>query len=298
MMNKSSSDDAERNMLSKLRIESGTGFTRDLEGMLKDVKSSEEILAEWKSWKEKRGSSGGIELGVMVLTSSFWPLNSLGSGTGGKSASGSGERDEGGGGIVWPKIFMSEIARFEEFYKRRHTGRKLSWNFSYGNVDLKVKFGKKKVHELNVSTLGAVVLLLFEDEMGYEGDGVGSSGKGKGPEEDRWLTFKEIQASTLVHPNELKKVLISLSAGKFKVLQRQGEEKEIKEGDKFRLNLGFKSDTYRIKIQNVTNKVETVEERKETNERVDDERRHKTEVCRFCILSSTGKILTRNDRRR
>jgi len=51
---------------------------------------------------------------------------------------------------------------FEQFYLSRHSGRRLTWQFSLGNADVIVKF-KNRTHELNVSTFALVVLLLFSD---------------------------------------------------------------------------------------------------------------------------------------
>ena len=50
---------------------------------------------------------------------------------------------------------------FERFYLSRHNGRRLSWQPSLGNADVRVRF-KSKSHDLNVSTYALVILLLFE----------------------------------------------------------------------------------------------------------------------------------------
>lgn len=47
------SEDSERNVLSKLKVESGTAFTRDSEGMLKDLKMSNEMGKSFKDWCRK-----------------------------------------------------------------------------------------------------------------------------------------------------------------------------------------------------------------------------------------------------
>ena len=45
---RSVSDDAERNMLAKFKIEAGSSFTKSAEGMMKDIKISEDTLVEYK----------------------------------------------------------------------------------------------------------------------------------------------------------------------------------------------------------------------------------------------------------
>lgn len=51
---------------------------------------------------------------------------------------------------------------FEQFYLSRHSGRRLTWQPSLGNADVRVVFKAKKI-ELNVSTLALVILLQFQD---------------------------------------------------------------------------------------------------------------------------------------
>jgi cullin 3 len=52
--------------------------------------------------------------------------------------------------------------------------------------------------------------------------------------------------------------------------------------DSFSFNHGFTSPLQKIKISTISSKVELADERKETLDRVDEERRHQTEVC--CLL--------------
>ena len=51
---------------------------------------------------------------------------------------------------------------FERFYHSKHTGRRLTWQPSLGNADVRTTFKSRK-HDLNVSTIALVILLLFED---------------------------------------------------------------------------------------------------------------------------------------
>lgn len=61
-----------------------------------------------------------------------------------------------------PSGLLSSCKSFEKFYLNRHSGRRLTWQPSLGNADVKVAF-KSRTHELNVSTFALVILLLFED---------------------------------------------------------------------------------------------------------------------------------------
>lgn len=46
---RSVSDDAERNMLAKFKVEAGAEFAKSAEGMMRDVKTSEDTVAEYRS---------------------------------------------------------------------------------------------------------------------------------------------------------------------------------------------------------------------------------------------------------
>lgn len=54
LLKRSVSDDAERGMLSKLKIESGMQFTSKLEGMFNDMKTSSDAMAEYQGYIAKR----------------------------------------------------------------------------------------------------------------------------------------------------------------------------------------------------------------------------------------------------
>lgn len=62
----------------------------------------------------------------------------------------------------FPDAMTQSCEHFKRFYLSRHTGRRLTWQPSLGNADVRVSFDKKK-HDLNVSTFALVILLLFED---------------------------------------------------------------------------------------------------------------------------------------
>lgn len=61
-----------------------------------------------------------------------------------------------------PDVLVKTSKSFEQFYLSRHSGRRLTWQLSMGNADVRVTFKAKK-HDLNVSTFALVILLLFED---------------------------------------------------------------------------------------------------------------------------------------
>lgn len=51
---RSVSDDAERGMLAKMKLESGYQFTLKLEGMFKDMKTSADAMEDYREWVKTR----------------------------------------------------------------------------------------------------------------------------------------------------------------------------------------------------------------------------------------------------
>jgi cullin 3 len=77
LQQRSLSDDAERGLLAKLKVESGASFVRDAEGMIKDMKLSSEATTAYKEHLRKTENVGrcrGVTLNLSA--SSFIPSTS------------------------------------------------------------------------------------------------------------------------------------------------------------------------------------------------------------------------------
>ena len=160
---RSISDDAERGMLAKLKLECGYQFTQKLEGMFNDMKISNDTM---DAYRRHIGDSAvrsvsflivpcadlspfhlqsqGLEISVIVMTSTFWPVS------------------DNKPSCIFPEVLVKSCESFKQFYLSRHSGRRLTWQPAMGNADVRVVF-REKSHELNVSTYCLVILLLFED---------------------------------------------------------------------------------------------------------------------------------------
>ena len=57
---------------------------------------------------------------------------------------------------------MRAAKSFEVYYLAKHPGRRLTWQPAMGTADVRVQFKARK-HDLTVSTIALVILLLFED---------------------------------------------------------------------------------------------------------------------------------------
>ncbi|KAF9267718.1 Cullin-domain-containing protein [Marasmius fiardii PR-910] len=254
---RSVSDDAERGMLAKLKVECGYAYTQKLEGMFHDMKISADHMEDYNKHITS-STAPPIELSVIVMTSTFWPMS------------------HSAATCTLPEVLLKATKSFEQFYMKKHTGRRLTWQFALGSADVRVTFKNKK-HDLNVATFALVILLLFEDI-----------------EEDGFLTYEEIKRATSIEDAELQRHLQSLACAKYKVLKKHPPGRDVSTTDSFSFNSGFTSNLQKIKIGTVSSKVETGEERKETQDRIDEERRHQTEACIVRIMKDR-KHMTHND---
>lgn len=60
-----------------------------------------------------------------------------------------------------PEPLSIAALKFQTYYDKRHSGRRLTWQGNLGSVDMRIRF-KSRSHEVNMSTMAAVVVLLFE----------------------------------------------------------------------------------------------------------------------------------------
>ncbi|XP_026757499.2 cullin-3-B [Galleria mellonella] len=285
LLNKSVSDDSEKNMISKLKTECGSQFTSKLEGMFKDMTVSNTIMEEFKEHVLSTGTNlHGVDLSVRVLTTGLWPTQS-----------------------VTPKCNIPTAPRnafdvFRSFYLAKHSGRQLSLQPQLGNVDLHATFrgaaggaggasaspprsphsppaaaaaaaaAAPRRHIIQVSPFQMCVLLLFNKR--------------------ERLTYEEILNETDIPEKDLVRALQSLAMGKptQRVLIKHPKTKEIEPSHQFYVNDAFTSKLYRVKIQTVAAKGESEPERRETRNKVDEDRKHEIEAAIVRIMKARKKM--------
>ncbi|KAF8390220.1 hypothetical protein HHK36_024744 [Tetracentron sinense] len=244
---KTTSDDAERSLIVKLKTECGYQFTSKLEGMFTDMKTSQDTMQGfYASQASETGDSP--TLAVQVLTTGSWPTQS--------SAP-----------CNLPAEILGVCEKFRTYYLGTHTGRRLSWQTNMGTADLKGTFGNGQKHELNVSTYQMCILMLFNNA-------------------DR-LCYKEIEQATEIPPSDLKRCLQSLACVKGKnVLRKEPMSKDIGEDDAFFFNDKFASKFYKVKIGTVVAQKESEPEKQETRQRVEEDRKPQIEAAIVRIMKS------------
>lgn len=293
LLNKSVSDDSEKNMISKLKHECGCQFTSKLEGMFKDMTVSGTTMEEFRTHVNSSNVNlNGVDLFVRVLTTGFWPT------------------------AAQPKCNIpsppsTAFDAFKRFYLGKHSGRIITLQPQLGSADLNAVFYGAKKDEKGSST--AVAVESAED--GTETPpGEGSSGSTpknarkhiiqvstyqmcillKFNQRDK-LTYQEIADETEIPERDLMRAMQSLSMGKVgqRVLARIGDgakSKEIEPNHVFTVNDSFTSKLHRVKIQTVASKGESDPERKETRSKVDEDRKHEIEAAIVRIMKARKKM--------
>ena len=274
LMKRSANMDAERQMISKMKMEVGNNFTQKIEAMFKDMAVSEDLSSNFKNHIARLGDADSkrTELEINVLTSTVWPLENMGP---------SYREGESKSQCIFPPQIDRVKQRFEKFYLNKHSGRQLTWQAHMGTADLRAYFpeikGTKKTRELNVSTCAMLILLLFNDLPPGE-----------------FYTCEEIQAKTNIPFNELTRNLQSLAvAQKTRILIKEPMSKDVKPSDKLFFNENFFSQFQRIKIGVVTsgNKVEDMSERRETEQKNNDTRGGSIEAAIVRIMKYISLFL-------
>jgi len=278
LTNKSISDDSEKNMIAKLKTECGCQFTSKLEGMFKDMQVSLTTNEDFKRHiNDKPAQMCGIDLTVQVLTTGCWPTQATS-----------------------PKCNLPQNAAlafqvFKSYYLEKHSGRQLTLQFNRGSADLNAcfypvakqqhengeseatnsqsKLATTRRHILQVTTFQMTVLMLFNKQ-------------------ERWL-FEDLQQETVIPVKDLCRALQSLACAKQtqRVLVKEPKGKDINKGDIFYVNDSFTSKLHRVKIQAVAQKQgESEPERKETRNKVQEDRRHEIEAAIVRIMKSRKKM--------
>ncbi|KAK4658788.1 hypothetical protein QC762_104610 [Podospora pseudocomata] len=272
----------EKELVRRMRAELGNHFTAKFEGMFKDMELSKDLSTNYKDHIRNLGDDDrkSTELAIHVLTTNFWPTDVMGRGV---LQDGDASRSD----CIFPPSIKRLQESFYKFYCQDRSGRVLTWVPSTGSADIKCFFpkvpgkesgplSKDRRYELNVSTYGMIVLMLFNDLAN-----------------DESLSFEEIQLKTNIPIPDLTKTLTSLSVPpKFRVLAKEPLTKSVKPTDKFSFNAQFVSKQIKIRVPVIssTSKVEGTEERKETERKNDQTRAHVVDAAIVRIMKQRKEL--------
>lgn len=207
---RSASDDAERLFIGKLKLRCGAQFTSKMEGMLNDLTLAVDQQTQFSAYLSQEASTfTQFEFSVQVLTTGHWPTYQRYS-------------------VTLPTQFEQCTHVFKEFYDSKTSHRRLQWVHSLGNATLRGHFAKN-YYDLQVTTLQAIALLLFNDDQDT-------------------LSFTVIREALNLSEDVVKRIMHSLSCGIFKVLTKVPPSKTISTSDSFQFSSTFSSPKRKLRI--------------------------------------------------
>lgn len=313
LLNKSVSDDSEKNMISKLKTECGCQFTSKLEGMFKDMAISNSTMEEFKQHCNNTGAHlHGVDLSVRVLTTGFWPTPSTPFKT------------------ILPGAPRAAFEVFKSFYLAKHSGRQLNLQAQLGWADLHAIFyGGIKREELDptqsfqpsqLAALPMPTTKYLNDPGAEPGTTFNSTYNSVVAtttttqaqrcihpprkhiisvsthqmcilvlyNERDTFTCQELAERTQINEKDLFRALMSLAMGKQnqRILIKNPKTKEIGPDHTFTINDSFTSKLVRIKIQAIACRGESEPERKETRSKVEEDRKHEIEAAIVRIMKA------------
>ncbi|TPX52440.1 hypothetical protein SeMB42_g01414 [Synchytrium endobioticum] len=269
LFGRSISDDVEKSMIAKLKVECGYQFTTKLEGMFQDMRMSTDTQADFRTYTNNiaNAPATNVDLSVSVLTSTFWPISNTSS------------------TCIYPQEISIIMEHFQKFYLGRHSGRRLTWLPNMGTADLRAQFSKAK-KELNLSTHGMLVLVGVFNRVA---DG-------------EWVSYQRIQDETQIPESDLRRCLQSLAVAKFKILLKKAKGREVGRGDEFQVNANFTHQLQKIKILTIAsassgttgstnNQMENETERGETTAKIEEQRKHVVEAAIVRVMKARQRMM-------
>merc|ERR1719186_1089235 len=238
----SASDDAEAYMISKLKQACGFEYTSKLQRMFQDVSLSRGLVKKFKEHVAKSEAPLFVDFSIMVLSSGSWPFVQ-------------------GYTFSLPPVLEKCYQRFNGFYAKEHTGRKLNWllHMSKGEVTTNCF---KQHYNITASTFQMVILLAFN-------------------ESDRW-TVKDLVNTTEIKEDILHQVLAILLKSKLlKVAEADNDNNQMQVVDEqntlakdtvIEIFKGYENKKLKVNI-NVPMKAEQKQENEMTHKNIEEDRK-------------------------
>ncbi|EPQ30308.1 uncharacterized protein PFL1_02424 [Pseudozyma flocculosa PF-1] len=173
----SASDDAEANMISRLKEACGYEYTTKLQRMFTDMGLSKELNDSFREAMAKTHDKAELDVDfyALVLANGFWPLQAPTT------------------DFSIPTELLPTYERFQRYYAAKHSGRKLTWLWQLSKNEVKANYLAQK-YQFGTSTFQTAVLLQFNQTDA--------------------LTADELRTATGLNDATLKPVLAMLAKAK------------------------------------------------------------------------------------
>jgi cullin 1 len=208
----STSRDAEKYMIAKLKVQCGTQFTSKMEGMFTDICLGQDQKQAFEQHLRKQSSSSSnltVDLSVQVLSRGFWPTY--------KELS----------TVTLPLNLCRCMEVYQAWHEQQHAKRRLTWVLTQGSALVRATFAKK-TYDLQVSILQAIVLDALAGGI--------------------MQSFEDLARILNLDASILKPILHSLSCGKYKVIRKSPASNKMLPTDTFIANKQFSASARKFRI--------------------------------------------------
>lgn len=244
----SASGDAETSMISKLKDASGFEYTNKLQRMFQDIQTSKDLNSSYEEWCsqtfDKDDLKDGADAYYQVLGTGFWPLQPVGT------------------TFIPPPTIVKTYERFQQFYNKKHGGRKLTWLWHLCKGEIRANFVKmnKVPYTFQVSTYQMAILLLFNDSD--------------------TVSYDDIAEATKLQKETLDPSLGIMLKARLITASPEGAP-TTQSGTSYTLNHGFKNKKLKVNL-NVTIKAEQKQEAEDTHKTIEEDRKMLMQVRQHC----------------
>ena len=245
------SEEAETQLVLKLKEECGAQFTQRLEVMFKDMKMSDELCQEFNN--NMASEAIEIDFQVKVLTQGHWPND---------------QKDTQFFQTIPNEISVAMNSFTQFYYSKYNNGRLLNWKLALGNAEVRGTFKEGKRYEFLCSSYQMFLLLLFN--------------------ENPVITYQQFLQMTQIAPQELHQHLIPLI--KQKIVVKNPSINSFSAEDAMQVNLDFRSNMYRNKVAVMNSKSAKETDNKKVQGKVEDDRRYAIEAAIIKVMKSRKKI--------